>query len=311
MKRILNTIFFLFFLLWTTVSPVSGQEATPGINRFAIFEVDIRPEFDDPQVLVIYHIVLTPDTKFPATVTIPIPARVKSPNAVAWVDPTDGSMYSLTYQSRTEGELLFVTFITTVNEIQLEYYDPALRKDGVRRDFTYDWSGNMDIDNFSVFLQQPVGAKNMVISPGMGEPKVSETGVVYFYSKLGAIKADDVFSINMSYEKESDTLSIENLDVEPAAPIDDSTFGRTTLKEVIPVIVGSFIIILIAAIAWWIWISRHAGGNGKILKRHKSTHRSSPNEDREGDYIYCHQCGQRAAHNDLFCRTCGTKLRKV
>jgi len=311
MKRILHTMFLIFFFMLTFVSPVSGQEVTPGINRFAIFEVDIRPEFDDPQVLVIYHIVLTPDTKFPTTVTIPIPSRVNAPNAVAWVDPTDGSMYSLTYQSRTEGEVLFVTFSTTVNEIQLEYYDPALQKEGVRRDFTYDWPGNMEVDNFSVLIQQPVGAENMVVSPGLGGPKISETGSVYYYSKLGAIKTNDDFSINFVYEKESDALGIEQLQLQPSTPIDDSTTGRTTLNEVIPVIVGALIVILIAAVAWWVWISRHAGGNVKLMKKHRSTHRSSQNEDKEGDYTYCHQCGQRAAHNDLFCRTCGTKLRNV
>lgn len=298
------------FLLVTVVTSVGAQNNNPAITHFAIVEVDIRPEFDDPQVLVIYHIVLAPDTKFPATVTIPIPARAKAPSAVAWVDPTDGSMYTLAYQSRTSGESLLITFSSTVNEIQIEYYDPDLLKDGEKRDFTYLWPGNFEVENFSILIQQPVGAKNMVITPDLGEPKASETGIIYYYSKLGAIKSEDSFSINMAYEKGTDALSIENLTVEPASPIDDSTFGRTTLKEVIPVIIGSFIIILVAAVGWWVWISRHAGGSVKLTKRHRSAQRSSPSEEKEGDHVYCHQCGQRAAHGDLFCRTCGTKLRK-
>jgi hypothetical protein len=279
------------------------------VTHFGIFEVDIRPEFDNPQVLVIYHIVLASDAKLPATVTIALPGRIGTPTALAWVDPANGSMYNLTYQSKLEDDLVKVTFTTTGSEIQLEYYDPNLSKSGTVRNFTYSWMGKFDVDNFSIHIQPPVGAQKNIITPSLGDPQFSDSGVEFYYAKLGSISAADSFNINIAYEKLTDELSIEKLPVISTAPIDDLTTGRTSIQEIIPWIVGLFLLILAGSIAWWIWISRHSESRkDNRIKRHLSTLKTQKNEEREGDYVYCLQCGQRSAPGDLFCRTCGTKL---
>ena len=309
MKRVLISILLLITLLISFNSPVSGQNTIPEVTHFGIFEVDIRPEFDNPQVLVIYHIVLAADTKLPATITISLPGRIDAPNAVAWVDPADGNMYNLTYQSRLESNLIKVTFTTTGREIQLEYYDPSLNKNGIVRNFTFEWMGNFDVDNFSINIQSPVDAQKMLITPSLGDPQKSDAGVEFYYAKLGAISSGNAFNISIEYEKLTDEISIEKLPVESSAPINDSTPGRTSIQEIIPWIVGLFLLILAGSIAWWIWISRHSeSSRDNRLKRHLSAQKAQKSEKREGDYVYCLQCGQRAAPTDLFCRSCGTKL---
>ena len=311
MKRFIPTTLLLCFLLVSIPTTALGQTSNSAATHFSILEIDIRPEFDNPEVLVIYHIVLTPDTKFPATVSIPIPARVRAPSAVAWVDPTDGSMYTLTYQSRVENNQLYITFSTTGNEIQLEYYDPNLLKNGITREYTFDWIGGFDIDDFSIHIQQPVGAMNVILTPNLGDAKVSDDGIVYYYSKLGQISAGNDFSVNMRYDKTTSELSVEQLPVQPSAPINDQTMGRTSLNEVLPWIIGLLLIILAGSIGWWIWISRHSShARVKRKNRHSTLLKMVKNGEREGNHTYCHQCGQRAVHNDLFCRTCGTKLRR-
>ena len=310
MKRILLFVIFLTSLLFSINTPVSGQNILPDVTHFGIFEVDIRPEFDNPQVLVIYHIVLAADTKLPATVTIALPGRIGTPTALAWVDPSDGSLYNLTYQSKLENDLVKVTFTTTGSEIQLEYYDPNLNKSGTGRNFNYAWMGNFDVDNFSIHIQPPVGAQKIVITPSLGGPQFSDSGVEFYYAKLGAITSTNSFNINIEYEKLTDELSIEKLPVTSTAPIDDSTTGRTSIQEIIPWIAGLLLLILAASIAWWIWISRHSESRrDNRLKRHLSAQKAQKSEEREADYIYCLQCGQRAAPGDLFCRSCGTKLK--
>jgi Phr family secreted Rap phosphatase inhibitor len=311
MKKILMSIILVATLLISFNSPVSSQNILPDVTHFGIFEVDIRPEFDNPQVLVIYHIVLAADTKLPATVTIALPGHIGTPTALAWVDPVDSNMYNLTFQSKLENDLVKVTFTTTGNEIQLEYYDPNLNKSGTVRNFTYAWMGKYDVDNFSIHIQPPVGAQKIVITPNIGEPQFGESGVEFFYAKLGAISSKDSFNINIAYEKLTDELSIEKLPVTSTAPIDDSATGRTSIQEIIPWIVGIFLLILAGSIAWWIWISRHSESRrDNRLKRHLSAQKAQKTEERENDYVYCLQCGQRAAPGDLFCRTCGTKLKE-
>ncbi len=312
MKKIIPIALLLCIYLMSFPKTAFGQSANPVVTHFSIMEVDIRPEFDNPDVLVIYHIVLAPDTKFPATVTIPIPKQVGAPSAVAWVDPTDGSMYNLTYQSLVENDQLFITFSTTGNEIQLEYYAPDLKVIGGTREYSFEWNGGFDIDEFSVHIQQPFGATNMIVTPNLGDPKVAENGVVYYYSKLGSINTTNTFSINLSYLKTTDELSVQQLPVLPSTPIDDRTMGRTSLREVLPWIIGLLIVILAGSIGWWIWISRHSShARVKRKNRLSAILKMAKNEEREGDYTYCHQCGQRAVQNDLFCRTCGTKLRRT
>ncbi len=309
MKRILIYVILLTSVLISINSPVSSQNILPGVTHFGVFEVDIRPEFDNPQVLVIYHIVLAADTKLPATVTIALPGRIGTPTALAWVDPADGSLYNLTYQSKLENDLVKVTFTTTGSEIQLEYYDPNLNKSGTGRNFNYAWMGNFDVDNFSIHIQPPVGAQKIVITPSLGGPQFSDFGVEFYYAKLGAITSTNSFNINIEYEKLTDELSIEQLPVTSTAPIDDSTTGRTSIQEIIPWIAGLLLLILACSVAWWIWISRHSESRrDNRLKRHLSAQKSQKNEEKESDYVYCLQCGQRAAPGDLFCRTCGTKL---
>jgi ribosomal protein L40E len=169
--------------------------------------------------------------------------------------------------------------------------------------------GKFDVDNFSIHIQPPVGAQKNIITPSLGDPQFSDSGVEFYYAKLGSISAADSFNINIAYEKLTDELSIEKLPVISTAPIDDLTTGRTSIQEIIPWIVGLFLLILAGSIAWWIWISRHSESRkDNRIKRHLSTLKTQKNEEREGDYVYCLQCGQRSAPGDLFCRTCGTKL---
>ncbi len=289
---------------------VSAQTTLTSNPRFASIEVDIRPEFDNPQVLVIYHIILKPDTKLPASITFRLPVRVGSPNAVAWVDPADGNLYNLTYQSRIDKDILYITFTTTGNEIQLEYYDPTLIKDGIQRDFTYEWSGDFDVDSFNAMIQLPLGATNTLITPNLGNPQKNDKGVEYYYDPLGSISTGNDFKINIKYDKSTDEISAVQIPVQPSAPINSATPGRTTMAEILPWMAGLLLIVVAGLIGWLIWNTRNSGGKKAGRgRRHSATvkiHRDDLDE-----YVYCHQCGQRAENNDLFCRTCGTKLRRV
>ena len=164
MKRLFALLWILLFLLTAFHQNVSAQENPP----LAILEIDLRPEYDQPGVLVVYHMVLTPDSKLPAALTVRIPSNAGDPSLVAWVNPSDGSMNAIPYQITTGEKWNLVTFTTSALEVDFEYHDPSLTLEGIKRTYEFDWGGDYKVGNLSIYVQQPLGAKNMVILPGLG-----------------------------------------------------------------------------------------------------------------------------------------------
>lgn len=310
MAKRLQILLVLLFLLAGFSQPASAQTPVSTYpDHLAVLELDLRPEFDQPSMLVIYHMVLDSNTKLPATLKLTLPASVREPSAVAWVDPADGNLYSLAYNVEVSGENTYLTFTTTSPEVQVEYYDPALTQDGEKRLYQFNWPGEFDIDNMAIHIQQPMGAENMKISPSLGSPKLGQNEVKYYYSQLGAVTKGTSFNLSMQYEKKDKALSIEQLKVESSAPLNDTTFGRTSMTELMPWIIGILVLLLLISLVVWIRLVKYNPNHQRKQNRHKSSVLKF-NDGVDDEPTYCHQCGQRAEKGDLFCRLCGEKIRQ-
>jgi hypothetical protein len=307
MKKWANLLIGMVLLFSAFPSGLArAQTNAPGTtNKLAIFELDLRPEFDRTGVLVVYHMVLSTNTKLPATLTVRIPQNSGGPSKVASVDPVDGSMTNIPPTLEQDGVWYNVTFTTSANEIDFEYYDPALTLIGSQHTYQFTWNGDFDVENFSIYIQQPVGATSMTITPALGSPKQGDNNVVFYYSRLGAVAAGTQFSIEMQYTKTNANFSIEQLQVKPSVELGENTPGRTTLPKLIPWLIGIIGLLLILGILWWIWLFRHTPHPA----RKSSPQKHSKKKDNSAQ-IYCPQCGQRAEKEDAFCRICGTRLKK-
>ena len=310
MKKYLTLLLIALFLFIPNYPALAFQSDGTSTPTLAIFEVDIRPEFDDPSVLVIYHMVLSADTKLPAQITVHIPARAQKPSAVAWVDSADGSLYELKNSTVLNGDWIDVTMSTPAPEIQLEYYDPSLKKDGSVRSYQYQWDGGFEINELSINIEEPVGATDMVISPKLGSPQQGQNGVTYYYAKLGAVPLGTKFNIELQYTKSDDALSIEQLKVSSSGPLNENTSGRTTLNEVMPkllIVIGG---LLIFGLFWWLQsVKNHSPKKRPSELRHKAVIKQILDEPETAEH--CHECGTKAQPGDQFCRVCGTRLRKI
>ncbi len=305
MKKILILLILLITITAGLATSVQAQDQIIGVTHFGILEVDIRPEFDTSDVLVIYHIVLPAGVEMPTQVTIRLPARVAQPNAVAWVDPADSGLYTLAYTTRSEGDWNYVTFSTTGDEVWFEYYDPALIRNGEDRTYAFDWQGDFQVDEFNFFLLPPSGAANILLTPDMGSAKIDSSGTSYYFKELGSLQPGNTFTITTQYSRSTDAISAQDITVQPAAPLDDSTLGRTSITEFLPWLAGILLLVLAGFIGWWIWASRHTS-----RQVYAGGHRHNRPQHPEGDFIYCHQCGERAGPADAFCHSCGIKLRR-
>jgi hypothetical protein len=288
-------------LVWS--APVRAQSTL----SLAKLEVDLWPEYDRPEMLVIYHMFLDGGVTLPANVVVSIPAASGEPAAVAVRNP-DGQLYNVAYTRVVNGQVAQISFSAPVTEIQFEYYDPGLTKNGANHSFIYSWPGEYPVKSFSVQVQQPSGATSMKITPSLGSGIPGEGGLLYFTSDLGALQPQQQLSVSLSYQKTNDNLSVQTGKVGPSAPVDAGTPGRASFGVAWEYILAAALLLVMASGGIWFW--RSARLTHTRNRRPMLAYREKPTQPSSVDTIYCHQCGKKASPGDVFCRSCGTHIRR-
>lgn len=296
-KRVIALI-WLLTLLFPTLATAQQPPTLQAV------EVAMWPEYDQPSMLVILRLTLPADTSLPAEISLRIPASAGKPNAVAAKQP-DGSLVNLTYAHSQVGEWSELKFMATTPDVQIEYYDPRLVKEGTKRSYKYEWPGDFAVQNMQVQVQQPVGATDLQLPVSFGSGVVGQDGLTYYTASIGAIPAGQPLVVDLEYQKSDDELTINSLSVGPAAPIDSSP---SKLMTILPWVLAVLGVVLIVGGVYWYWqTGRQKPAGDSHRPRHKpvAEKTSQPGEG----YVYCHKCGKRALPGDRFCRTCGNQLR--
>lgn len=272
--------------------------------------VDLWPEFDRPSMLVIFHLTVSPQTKLPLQVELRIPTDAGAPHAVAVKQP-DGSLITVPYTLKAEGEWTRVIFQATTPDVQLEYYDPNLVMDEADRTYVYTWPGDYPVGSFGIEVQRPAGAEGMQIKPGMVGARQGSDGLTYYSMNVGSLSKGQEFEITITYTKTNDELSINSMPVEPSAPLEGSTPVSASLTSLLPWIIGILGLTLIVGGGIWYWQSgRQKTQPTKPRRSRKKTPAHPVTDDNSGTgFTYCAQCGKRASAGDRFCRACGTPLK--
>jgi len=301
--------FFPIIIIFSLLLP--GAAAAQRNLTIATLEIDFWPEYDRPEMLVIYRAQLSADVSLPVELSFRIPVAAGAPNAVA-VRDLDGSLLNAPYERIVEGDWAFINLTATMPGIQIEYYDPQLSKNGSQRDYEFIWASDYEIESLFVQLQQPSSASQVTTVPAATNISPSSDGLTYHTIDLGAQTAGASQSIRIGYIKETDALSVEDFQVQPSAPISNDTSGRTNIVDLLPWALGVLGIVLVFGGLWWYWRmgkqqpKRKQPSRGR---RSSSTKKQSSSIGDEG--VYCHECGKRAGGGDRFCRSCGTKLRST
>lgn len=305
MRRVFN-ILAIFLVSLIGFRAVQAQSAVV----FDRLRIEIWPEYDRPDVLVIYRMVLGPQVSLPAQVSIRIPREAGAPFSLAWED-MDGLLYNLAYTTEVQEEWLKISFTTPTSSLQVEYYDPRLTREETNRSFEFFWNGDFSVNALSVSVQQPAGAENMQVFPGFGPGETKEDGLVYYTNTIGTVSAGTTFRVNLAYQKSDDQLSVGLQSVQPVQPLDGSAPGRFDSRIILPWAMGGLgILLLVGGVVWFILYRGRDGGSKKNRRRHPASpaRKESPGATSD-ERVYCSQCGRRASPGDLFCRTCGTRLR--
>ncbi len=137
-----------------------------------------------------------------------------------------------------------------------------------------------------------------------------ETGLLMdlciFIPPLQSLAIGQTYTLTIDYRKATDALSTTGLSVQPAQSLDLSTPGRVTTSGALPwglAILGIVLLVLGIVGGMYMWRS-----GGKMSAKGNRRHSRIQNKQ-ENPVTYCQQCGKRTQPGDVFCRTCGIRLR--
>ena len=167
-------------------------------------EVVFWPEFDKPDVLVMYRATLSPDVPLPAVVSLPIPAMAGLPHAVA--KRRGPQLFDAEYQTRDEGQWTHIDLLTDSPEIQLEYYAP-LKWEANRRSYAFEWPGLIAVDELTFEAQEPVATTHFSVEPLQSKITTGGDGLDYYSGSLGARPVGVPASLLITYERDTKALS--------------------------------------------------------------------------------------------------------
>ncbi len=301
-------------LLWAlalvgllNVTGVWAQELT----HFATVQVDIWPEYDRPTVLVMYDLTLPEQTTLPTEVVLRIPRRAGEPHAVA-VRQADGMLVNAPYRRTVEGDWSVLRITASTPEVHVEYYDPQLERKGNQRHYVFEWPGGLSAESLTLRVQQPATAEAFQITPSLGSAVVGGDGLMYYTGDWGTVSTDQTFTVEITYEKADNTLSVEQVQLEPAAPLEQAR-GRSTTADWLPWVLGGVGLLLVGVgVIWYVRAERAERQERGRRRKHRPRTVPPPeaqvDDEQEAAARFCPQCGSRAQPGDRFCRQCGARL---
>jgi hypothetical protein len=303
-------------LLLLLLLPISARAQRQQTIRFETVQVDLWPEYDRQAMLVILRATIADPSQLPVELTIRIPADAGEPNAVA-VRPADGLPLNTEYERQVLGEWAYINLTASFPNIQIEYYDPEIIRSGTSREFVYEWPGDYAVETVVMLVQQPTGAENVATIPRLSAVTQDSFGLVYLGGEIGEVEEGETFTLTISYEKQTDDLTVNFLPIESSEPLAEDTPGRMSLSSALPWVMGGVGLAVIFVGVYWYW------STGRRLRPEARRKPVQPLEPARSRYVepelrepieqeastFCHQCGKRAHTGDRFCRSCGTKLK--
>jgi hypothetical protein len=316
MQKCLMAITLICLLLVSLSASALSASAQAEITLTAL-EVKLWPEYDTPEMLVIYAFDLPASTPLPVDVSFRIPAAAGQAYGYGYYPEGGGVPAQENYKQSADGGWLVVSFTMRSLSGTLEYYDPALSKTGKARHFEYVWPGDYAVTSLAIAFQQPEDATNVKLTPPAASALAGQNGLFNHTVIAGRQEAGKSYTVSLDYQKPSDRLTVENSSVQPAAPLPKNDFlSGASWWAILLAVLG--LVLVIGGVGWYIFSLRrseaatkphHRKRNAKTAPEAAATASPSERSPTGGDGVYCHQCGRRAEASDRFCRSCGTQLR--
>jgi hypothetical protein len=224
MKRMAAILLILVALVGGAVPGVAHAQSDVEI---ALLRVGLWPEFDQPELLVIYWGELTASTSLPATLTLRLPENVE-PFVVAAQPSADAAVDEVSYDSTVEDGWRLITFQTNGPRFQFEYYVP-LNQEGSQRTPAFTWPGDYAVESLAIELQQPPHASDLRTIPELPASEVrEEDNLTYHGGTFGPLQAGEPFTLQISYSRDEDTLTFDLLNALQSSDTSTTSGGTSS-----------------------------------------------------------------------------------
>jgi hypothetical protein len=296
-------------------------------------DISLWPEYDRPDVLVIYRGSFESTTPLPVQAEFYLPAKVVRPTAVAWVDEA-GGQFTQEYTTRTEGDWLVVSFELAVPRFQLEYYDTLPVDSTGQRQYTFTYTADYDIGSLTVDFQVPPTAEGFTLEPPADAVVSEQDTLTYHVAEVGALTKGEEKSWTFTYQKDNAELTGPALAQPEASATSAPTATQGSDNSTVLIFFIAFVVVVaVGTAAFWLGrrtqpiaqaaprSTRSSGvgtkpGGATAYGRRGSGQRTQGPQQRSvasgtQDVLFCHECGTELRPDSDFCHRCGTKVRKV
>ena len=310
MNRLTSLLIALILIF--TVSPALAQTT----SALSGMEIELWPEYDKPSMLVIFRGTIAPNVQLPATLTFEIPSKF-TPLAVAYRDQ-QGLLLDLKYTTTVGANTTAITFSAPTTSFQFEYYDNTLDTTIPSRKFNFVWRAPYPIQALTVAIQQPVNSSNFVTTPKT-ESSVGADGLTYFKQTRSNVSANESITLDMTYTKNDSILTASTVKPPAAEPVSIATPAAASSNNqtlIITIIAALAVVVVFGGVIWVVRNREESSASAESAPRHRKEKGHPPRpkevhpEKSAAAVTFCHQCGEPAAPEDNFCRTCGTKIRR-
>jgi hypothetical protein len=276
--------------------------------------ISLWPEYDRPALLVIYRGQFAGDASSPLPVELRIPAEAGQPQAVAYLD-AQGTLLTLQYTTRAEGDWLVVAFELPTRDFQLEYYSPLPGSPAPgQRTFTYTYVADYAVATLDLKVQEPLGASGLMLEPSADSVVQEADGLNYHVATAGPLLQNDTATWSVSYEKTDSGLTAGAFQPTETPTAAASSAAPEGSKGVSGILIAALGLIVLAAVgvgAYWLGKrAQPAPPPTAPSNRRRGGHRKRPAQSTSQDTGFCHKCGSRLRPDADFCHQCGAAVRK-
>jgi hypothetical protein len=294
-----------------------AEQLNPGVS-FDRVGVQVWPEYDEPDILVMVDVLLPEDATFPFTFRFAVPkgARVTGVAEVRADGSFDYSRPAPQFDYSSPDRDVVTVVVPKLRDVRLEYYyDPGLNLQG-QRDFGFTYELPGDAKQASLSIQQPLRASGFAVQPPLSQSSSDQQGFSYVGESFEGLEGGDRLQAQVSYSR--DTAEPSKPAGSTGAPASGASSSYLLLLLAIVIVgVGGF-----AAYRMWLRPPPATYSRGGGRRPAAKTARAPQNRARGskpaansraagktgaagGPSRFCTSCGSQLTKKDRFCPQCG------
>lgn len=316
---------FIVLLFFLFPGSAHTQSEAPSLSNLL---VELWPEYDRPETLVIYRVELDETTAVPNTLTFRLPGHIERLHAVAYEQ--NGELFALTQDQiglQQEGDVSVLTFPAQSRRVQFEYYDPEiLTREGQNRRLVFDFVAPYEVTNLTFDVQTPLQAENFSLTPEPTGSFTSQDGFTFYEVERAGVATGEPFELTVTYSRSTDEVSIATLTLpsEHAADIFVAQEAEPGPNFNLAYgLIGLGLLLLLLSGGSYLWTQRaqrltstKSDGPGQpVQSRRKEKSGKQLKKDLPSAPAaaagFCYRCGTPLRPEANFCHACGAERRKT